>query len=222
MDTARFDFVYAASLVPELARGFGVTVQATILGTVLALVAGLLFALARAAPSRLVARTATFLVELIRNTPLLVQLYVLFFALPSLGVSLSPLTTGVLGLGLHYASYMSEVYRAGIEAVPRGQWDAARALRLSRAHTFRAVILPQAVPPMVPALGNYAVAMLKDTPLLSAITVNEIVAAAQLEGARSFRYLEAFSLVGCFFLGATLVATFITSRLERRLSHVRA
>src|SRR5690606_29780824 len=106
---------------------------------------------------------------------LLIQLYFLYYVLPTTGIVLSPMVTGVIGLGLHYSSYTAEVYRAGINAVPRGQWEAARSLHLNRWQTYRHVILPQAIPPMIPVLGNYLIAMFKDTPLLSAITIVEML-----------------------------------------------
>jgi polar amino acid transport system permease protein len=147
---------------------------------------------------------------------LLVQLYFLFYVLPSLGLALSPLTTGILGLGLHYAAYCSEVYRAGIESIPRGQWEAATALNLGRFTTTFKVILPQAIPPVVPALGNYLVAMFKDTPLLSAITVLEMLQQAKILGSESFRYIEPLTLVGLAFLVMSLLAAVAIRALERR------
>jgi polar amino acid transport system permease protein len=130
---------------------------------------------------------------------------------------LSPFTTGVLALGVHYGAYLSEVYRAGIESVPRGQVDAARALGFGPVRTFWRVVLPQALPPVVPAIGNYVVAMFKDTPLLSTITVLEVLHAAKDIGSRTFRYVEPFTLVGVLFLVLSLIAAAGVRRLERRL-----
>ncbi len=211
-----FDVRYALSLLPALSEGFIVTLWATLFGTCVALSLGLFLAIGRRSKAIWLSWPASFFVEFVRSTPLLVQLYFLFYVLPSAGATLSPFGTGVLGLGLHYAAYTSEVYRAGIEGVPRGQWDAAMTLGFSRVRTLSAIILPQAIPPMLPALGNYAIAMFKDTPLLSAITVIEMVQVAQIEGSRSFRYLEAFTLVGLFFLLASLLASSCVSFLESR------
>src|SRR5690606_19322780 len=108
----------------------------------------LVFAVARRSQTRLVSRSFSFFVEFIRCTPLLVQLYFLFYILPDLGITLAPLTAGVIGLGLHYGSYTAEVYRAGIDNVSRGQWEAAKACNLNPMQTWTHVILPQAVPPM--------------------------------------------------------------------------
>jgi polar amino acid transport system permease protein len=156
-------------------------------------------------------------VEFIRSTPLLVQIFFLFYVLPEAGVRLSPLAAGVLALGVHYAAYCSEVYRAGLESVPKGQWEAAHALNLGRSRTMRSIILPQALPPVLPALGNYVVAMFKDTPLLSAITVVELLQTAKLLGAESFRYVEPLTLVGALFLVLSLASAAVIRMAERRL-----
>jgi len=159
-----------------------------------------------------VRQAVRWLVELVRSTPLLVQLYFVFYVFPEAGVVLSPLVAGVLGLGLHYSAYTAEVYRSGIDAVPRGQWEAATALNLSRGQTFWRIVLPQAIPPVIPALGNRLIAIFKDTPLLAVITVNELLQQAKLLGAESFRYLEPLTLVGAIFL----VLSLASSRLVRR------
>jgi polar amino acid transport system permease protein len=155
-------------------------------------------------------------VEFVRSTPLLIQLYFLYYVLPEYGLTLSPLVIGILALGLHYSCYTAEVYRAGIEAVPRGQWEAARALSLSPQATWRRVILPQAVPPTLPVLGNYLIAMFKDTPLLAAITVMEMLQTAKLIGAESFRYLEPLTITGVVFLVVSLAASCLVRHLETR------
>jgi len=212
-----FDWDYAWAIVPRLAEGLVVTVQATVIGMAVALMLGLVLALARRSRHRLLAWPTGALVEFVRNTPLLVQLYFLFYILPDAGLRLSPLATGVLALGLHYAAYCSEVYRAGLESVPKGQWEAAAALNLSRWRTLKDIIIPQAIPPVVPALGNYLVAMFKDTPLLSAITVVEVLQAAKLIGAETFRYVEPLTLVGALFLVLSLLSAVTIRWAEDRL-----
>ena len=211
------DWGYVAAILPELVRALGVTVQATLLGMVLALVLGLLWAVLQRSTSRVAAGAARGIVEFVRSTPILVQLYFLFYVMPDLGLTLSPLATGILALGLHYSAYTAEIYRAGIEGVPRGQWEAALALNLGRLDTFRFVILPQAIPPVVPALGNRFIALFKDTPLLSAITVLELLQTAKILGSESFRYFEPLTLVGLFFLALSLLAAWAVQRLETRL-----
>ncbi len=198
-----------------------ITILATILGYVLAVVLGLGLALLRRTRRRWLARTVNFLIEFIRGTPLLVQLYFLFYIMPDLGLTLSPLTAGVIGLGLHYATYPAEVYRAGIDNTPRGQWEAAKACNLTSGQSWRHVILPQAIPPMLPALANYFIAMFKETPLLSAITVLELMNQARSVANFNYRYLEPMTLVGAFFLVISLIAVVGLRLLERRFRPLR-
>lgn len=193
-----------------------VTLQATLLGMAIALILGLVWAICRQSPYRWLAVTSHWIVEFVRSTPLLIQLYFLFYVLPSYNIVLSPFITGLLGLGLHYSSYTAEVYRAGIAAVPRGQWDAANALSLPATHTWRAIILPQAIPRVLPVLGNYFIAMFKDTPLLAAITVGELLQRAKLIGSEQFRYLEPLTIVGIIFLILSLIASRMVNLLEKR------
>ncbi len=121
---------------------------------------------------------------------------------------------GVIGLGVHYASYTSEVYRAGIENVARGQWEAAKACNLTGGQTWRHVVLPQAIPPMIPPLANYLIAMFKETPLLAAITVLELMTQARIVASFNYRYLEPLTLVGVFFVIVTIPAMLGTRWLE--------
>jgi len=212
-----WDWAFTVSILPALARALRVTVAATIVGSILALTLGLCLALLRRSTVGLVRRSTAFLIEFVRSTPLLIQIYVLFYVLPEFGLRMTPFVTGVIALGIHYSTYASEVYRAGIESVPRGQWDAATALSLSPARTFLRVVLPQALPPVIPALGNYVIAMFKETPLLSTITVLELLYTAKSIGAETFRYLEPFTLVGVGFLVVSLTAAVGVRFLERRL-----
>lgn len=210
----KFNWEYALSILPALLRATTVTVYATISGMALATLLGLLVALGRRSQSRLVSRLLGAFVEFVRSTPLLVQLYFLFYVLPKYGITLSPFLTGLIGLGAHYSAYTSEVYRAGIEAVPREQWEAATALNFSRRHTWTSIILPQAVPPMIPALGNYLIAMFKETPQLSAITVVELLTTAKMEASHTFMYTEPLSLVGLIFLALSYPSGLLLRRLE--------
>ena len=215
--TLDWNWGFTLAILPELARALRITVAATLVGSALALVLGLALALLRRSSIRGLGAATGWVVEFVRNTPLLIQIYVLFYVLPRFGFSMTPFVTGVLALGVHYSAYTSEVYRAGIDSVPRGQWEAAAALNLPRARTFFRVILPQALPPVVPALGNYVVAMFKDTPLLSTITVTELLFTAKNLGAETFRYLEPFTLVGLLFLIVSLAAAGGIRMLERRM-----
>ncbi|HEX5119129.1 MAG TPA: ectoine/hydroxyectoine ABC transporter permease subunit EhuD [Pseudonocardiaceae bacterium] len=213
-----WDWSFAWSILPQLLKGLLVTFEATILGSIVAYILGLVFAVIRRSRIPVLSQVVWLFVEFVRSTPLLVQLYFLFFILPDIiGVTLSPLVTGVLGLGVHYATYTSEVYRAGIDAVPRGQWEAATALSLPRGRVWTSVILPQAVPRVLPALGNYAISMLKETPLLLSISVLELVGQAQAAGSEAFRYVEPFTIAGVFFFILSYPASVLVRRLERRV-----
>jgi len=205
----------AADVLPLLLRGLWVTVQAVFWGMLLALALGLVWSVLRRSRRRVLAAPASAAVEFVRSTPLLVQLYFLYyFVLPGCGVPPSAFLTGVLALGMHFSCYTAEVYRAGIDAVPRGQWEAAAALNLTRLQTYRHVVLPQAIPPVIPALGNYLIAMFKETPLLSAITVVEILQRALNYGSEHFRYLEPLTMVGLLYLLVSLSAAALVRRLE--------
>jgi len=211
-----FDWAFAWNILPDFGKAFWVTLQATLLGMTIALLLGLLWAVLRRSPNRLISTSTSGLVEFIRSTPLLVQIYFLFYVAPKFGITLSPFLTGVIALGLHYSSYTAEVYRAGINAVPKGQWEAAISLNLTPFRMWKDIILPQAISPVIPALGNYLVAMFKDTPLLAAITVLELLQTAKLIGAETFRYLEPLTLVGLLFLGISLVSSQLIQKLELR------
>ena len=194
------------------------TVQATVLGMIVALALGLVWAILRRSSTPAISWLAASSVEFVRSTPLLVQIYFLFYVLPNFGFTFSPLVTGVVALGIHYSAYTAEVYRAGIDNVPKAQWEAAMALNLSRFDALKSIILPQAIPPMIPAMGNYLLSMFKETPILAAITVHELLQAAKLIGADTFRYLEPFTIVGIVFLAVSLVSARLVKHLESRLA----
>jgi polar amino acid transport system permease protein len=208
---------FALSIMPILLRGMIITLEATGLGFVIALVLGLIFALLRSLPFKIISWPTAVFIEFVRDTPLLVQLYFLYFVLPNYGVVLPAFLTGAIALGVQYSAYTSEVYRAGLEAVPRGQWEAALALNMPAFLTYRDVVVPQAVPRVIPALGNYLVSMLKDTPILSAVTVLEMLNLATILGDRTFRYLVPLSMVGGLFLLLTLLSSWLVRVVERRM-----
>jgi polar amino acid transport system permease protein len=215
-----WDWEFVRQIFPTLIQGVKITIFATALGAALAAVVGLAIALLRRSRNRLVSRTVGWAAEFIRGTPLLVQLYFIFYVLPDVGILLSPMVAGVIGLGLHYGTYTAEVYRAGIDNVPSGQWEAAKACNLSPTQTWTHIILPQAIPPMIPALANYFIAMFKETPLLSAITVLELMNQAKSVANTYYRYVEPMTLVGVFFLVISLISVFGLRWLERRYGKV--
>jgi polar amino acid transport system permease protein len=215
-----FDWSFAFDILPEMLYAFlRFSLVATVLGILLAAVLGLAFAIVRRARVPVLAPLTTAFIDFVRSTPLLVQLFFLFFVLPEAGITLPALTTGVIGLGVHYACYLAEVYRAGIESVPKGQWEATTALSLPPRLQWQHVILPQAIRNVLPALGNYAISMFKETPFLALITVPEMVQRAQAIGSISFRYLEPITLAGLIFLAASYPTAIALRKLEIRLGH---
>lgn len=212
-----WDWTYAFAILPQLARAALVTVEAAVCGFAVALIVGLILAIARRSRHRLVSYPIGLAVEFVRSTPLLIQLYFVYFGLPQFGFHPTPFITGVVTFGLHFSTYISEVYRAGLDHVPRGQWEAATALNFSAWDRLTRIIIPQAIPPIVPALGNYFVLMIKDTPVLAAITVLELLQTARQIASQSFRYLEPLTMVGLFFLALSVLAAVGIRQLERRL-----
>jgi polar amino acid transport system permease protein len=211
-----WDSSFASDIFPDILGGVRYTIGATVLGYLLALTLGLVWAILRRSAPWPVAQVARWIVEFIRSTPLLVQLVFLFYALPGWGVQFSAFWTGVIGLGVHYSTYISEVYRAGIEDVPRGQWEACTALNLPRRRVWFGVVLPQAVRKVIPTLGNYLIALFKDTPLLLAITVPEMMNRAYNSGAPSGQFLEPFTIAAVLFLVVSVLSSFLTRGLEKR------
>ncbi|MDQ1010611.1 polar amino acid transport system permease protein [Streptomyces sp. V4I23] len=212
-----WDWSAVADFMPRFWDGVLVTLQVLVLGSLISFTLGLVWAIAFRAPSRFVRWPVNLVTEFIRTTPLLVQLFFLYFVLPEWGIQFSALTTGTIAIGLHYSTYTAHVYRAGIDAVPPGQWEAATALSLPAHRTWFAVILPQAVRRITPALGNYVIAMLKDTPLLAAIGVLEMLQQSRLESASTFQYTEPLTVIGLAFVLIAYPASLLVRALERRL-----
>ncbi|NVZ64203.1 ectoine/hydroxyectoine ABC transporter permease subunit EhuD [Pseudomonas gingeri] len=214
-----FDVEFAWSILPDLLRGLLVTVQVVVLGFLLAVLLGLILAIAQRSPFAAPRRFCQGYLSFFRNTPLMVQLYVLFFALPSAGITLPAISTGVIGLGLYYSAYIAEAYRGAIDGVPAGQWEAARALDFDTTTTWRRIILPQALKPMLPVLGNYLIGMFKETPLLAVITIPELFQAAKQVAGMTYRYTEPYTLMAVLFLIISVPTSLLFKYLERR-SHV--
>jgi polar amino acid transport system permease protein len=213
-----FSFEFLIRILPDLMRGLVVTVQATFGGFALALVIGLLLALGRRSGVKPLRLFCDGYIAFMRCTPLLVQLYFVFYVMPSYGIRFSALFTGILCLGLHIGAYIAEVYRAGIDAVPDGQWEAAKSLGLQPVPLWLRVILPQALPPMIPPLGNFLIGLFKETPLLAAITVVDVFGAANNVAGLSYRYNEPYTAVAVILLSVSLVAAYFVRKLERRFA----
>jgi polar amino acid transport system permease protein len=211
----RWEFVW--QILPRFIEATGKTFLAAGIGYGIALVLGLFFALAQRfhfPPLKFVVRE---MVDFIRSTPLVLQIFFVFYVGPQFGITLSPWTAGMIAIGLHYASYLSEVYRAGIDSVPKGQWEASLSLSLSPVRTYYRIILPQAIPPAFAGMGNYLVGIFKDTPMLSVIGVAELMHTANSIGSEYYRYLEPYTLVGAIFLLISLPTAAILRLTETRI-----
>jgi len=201
-----------------LADGISVTIQLSVLAYAFALVLGLITGLGRVSKNPVIYTIATLYVEVIRGIPLLVLLiYVAFVVAPVLGLR-DDVLRAILGLGIGYGAYLGEVYRAGIESIPRGQMEAARSLGMSYLQAMRYVILPQAIRVILPPLGNDFIAMLKDTSLASAISVPELMLLGRMNNSRTFRSFETFTMVALIYLVMTLVLSAGVRWLERKTS----
>jgi polar amino acid transport system permease protein len=218
-----WDLGYSLEIFPQILGAFlQYTLVATFLGSALGLSLGLVFAIIRRVRVPVLSLLTTAFIEFVRSTPIPIQLFFMYYALPFVpvvGVSLSAMTAGVLTLGVHYACYYSEVYRAGIDSVPKGQWEACTALSIAPRRQWQAVVLPQAIRNVLPSLGNYVISMFKETPFLVVISVPEMVQTAVQIGGRSFRYTEAVTIAGLIFLAASYPAAVAMRRLEIRLGH---
>ncbi|MEU5597337.1 ectoine/hydroxyectoine ABC transporter permease subunit EhuD [Streptomyces sp. NPDC020298] len=213
----KWDWSAVSGFMPQFWDGLEITLQALALGSLLSFALGLVWALLMRTPSRWVRWPVGVVTEFVRNTPLLVQLFFLFYVLPEWGLTFSAMATGVFAIGLHYSTYTMQVYRAGIEAVPPGQWEAATALNLPLRRTWTAVILPQAIRRVIPALGNYVISMLKDTPMLMVITVLEMLGQARLYSQQHFQFTEPLTVIGVAFILISYLASLLLRTLERRL-----
>ena len=212
----KFDWKWdhAWEITPRLLEAAGNTLIAAGAGYAIALVLGLVLALAQRSDIRALTFVVREFVEFVRSTPLLVQIFFIFYVGPQFGITLSPWVAGMIAIGLHYSCYLSEVYRGGIESVPKGQWEAATALNMTTMQTYRRLIIPQAIPPAIPGLGNYLVGIFKDTPMLSVIGVAELIHTANAIGSETWRYLEAYTLVGIIFLVLSLPAAGLIRAFE--------
>ena len=208
----RWDFAY--EILPQMLWATLNTIIAAGVGYAIALVVGLFFLLGQRTPSKIVNVINREIVEFIRSTPLLIQLFFVYFVLPQFGIKLSAWLCGMITIGLHFGTYLSEVYRGALEGVSKTQWEACRALNFSTIYTYRRIVLPQAFPIAIPGMGNYLVGIFKDTPLLATIGVAELFFTANSIGAYTYRYLEPYTMVGVIFLVISLPTAFGIRRLE--------
>lgn len=214
---AFWDWEAAGEVLPQLLEAFlKVTLVVTVLGSVIAAVLGLVLAVLMTALPSVVAKTLRLVMDFVRMTPLVIQLVFVYNLVPG-SWSGQMIWIGTAVFGVHYATYMAESYLSGIASVDKGQWEAATALSLPQARTWTGIVLPQAIRATLPSLGNWAIAMFKETPFLIVISVVEMVTEAQRYGGNTFRFTEAFTLAGLIFLVASLITAVAVRRLEKAL-----
>ncbi|WP_423800490.1 ectoine/hydroxyectoine ABC transporter permease subunit EhuD [Neobacillus sp. SAB-20_R2A] len=211
-----WDWNFAIEVFPEILGAIWLVIAITVGSFLVSLILGLILTFGRRSRFKPLSLTVYAFIEFVRSTPPLVQLFFVYFALPAIGISINKYAAGILTLGVHYSTYISEVYRSGIEAVPKGQWEAATAMNFSKTQTWFRVILPQAIPPVIPMLGNYFIVLFKETPILMAIGIGEFLQKAQLIGANQFKYLEPITIVGLLFLLLSYPSALLINKLEQK------
>jgi len=207
-----------AKAMPAFAKGAVITVVVSVLAMLIAMSLGLLLAVTRVFAPRLPSKIAVWIIEIIRGTPLLIQLFFIFYGLPSVGIKLSPFWAGVIGLGLNYAAYEAEIYRSGLFAIPRTQWEAALALGMSRWEAMKQVILPQAVRVVIPAITNDFISLLKDSSLVSVITMVDLTKVYGQISAAYYDYFGPGIIVAAIYLLLGLPFVQFAKRTERKLA----
>lgn len=206
--------------MPAFGRAAIVTMQVSITAMILAITLGLTLAIARVFAPKWVAALATAYIEIVRGTPVLIQLFFIFYGLPSIGVKFSPFWAGAIGLGLNYAAYEAEIYRSGLFAIPRTQWESALALGMTRWQAMREVILPQAVRVVIPPITNDFISLLKDSSLVSIITMVDLTKAYGQISATYYDYFGPGIIVAVIYLILGLPFVRFARYTERRLAAV--
>ena len=209
------DLSVARQYIGVLLQGLELTVGLALAVLMLSLVFAIPVSLARMSRSPLIRVPIDAYVELMRTTPLLLQLVYIYYVLPQAGIRLGPFSAGLIGLTMHYSAYIGEVYRSGIRAVPRGQRDAADALGMTRPLAFRRIILPQAIRIVVPALGNYFITIFKDTALTSVMSVQELMFSGEIIAARTYQYFTMYTLTAMLYIAVGYPSALLLGFVER-------
>lgn len=207
--------------LPLILKGLKITVGLTLACFIFALIFGFVWTFLRRIPIKPIQWIVVWTLEFIRSTPPLVQLFFIYYSfpmIPVIGMTLSPFTSAVLGLGLHFSTYISEVYRSGIESIEEGQWEAATSLNFSTVKKWTKIILPQAIPPTIPMLGNYLIILFKEVPLASTIGVVGILRIANDYGADTWNYVEPLTIVAILFLLLSYPSALLINKLEEKMN----
>jgi len=212
------DIAFMRHWLPFIMQGAGLTMFVSLVSIVLAIILALLGALGRLSKNSIANGMSGFYISLIRGTPLLVQVYIWYLGLPRVGIVLQPVTAGILALGVNYGAYMTEIFRAGIQAIGKGQHEAAEALGMSGPQAYRRIILPQAFRIVIPPIGNQFIAMMKDSSLVSLMSVWELSYRAQKVGRQYFRSLETFIIAAAFYWILTVIFQLLQGKLEEYMA----
>jgi polar amino acid transport system substrate-binding protein len=206
---------------PMLLKGAGVTIFISVISMAVAITLGLVLTLARLYGSRVISTLAVWYIEIYRGTPLLIQLYILYYGLPNIGISLTPLMAAFIGLGMNYAAYEAELYRAGINAVPIGQMEAALSLGMPQSMAVRRIILPQAFRVALPGVTNDFIALFKDSSLVSIIAMVELTKTYTILAASTLRFFELGLIVAILYFAMSYPLSLLARRLEKRMKGKR-
>jgi polar amino acid transport system permease protein len=217
-ESGKVDPSFIAKWGPFILQGIPVTLFVSICSIVLAVIFAVFGALGRLSRNPPIYAVATLYVSLVRGTPLIVQIIFVYLALPQFGIVLDALTGGILALSFNYGAYLTEIFRAGVEAIPRGQREAAEALGMTERSIMQRVILPQAIRIVIPAIGNDFISMTKDSALVSLVTIQEVFWRAQNAGTQSFRTFEALMIAAIVYWVMTMVFSLGQERLEKRMA----
>lgn len=214
----KLDLDLIVSLAPELLRAAGVTLGAWIGGAILAVVLGFLVAIARRYGPKFLDKTLLFYVELMRGTPFLIQLFLLYYGGPFIGISLDPLPAGLLGLTVYGAAYFSEIFRTGFEAVPRGHIEAGECLGMTRPQIVLKIMMPEMTMLILPAAVNMFIILLKETAILSVITVPELTFKISAIGTEQYAFVESLFLLACCYWGMVELCGYLGRVAEKKLA----
>jgi len=216
--TGRVDPAFLAVWAPLILSGIPITIAVSVCAIVFATLFAIVGALGRLSRNAPIYAVATLYVSLVRGTPLIVQVFFIYSALPEFGIVLPPFAAGVLALSFNYGAYMTEIFRAGIQAIPRGQVEAAQALGMTERSTMRRIVLPQAIRIVIPAIGNEFIAMIKDSALVAYVGIQETYFRASTTGSRFFRSFETLLVAALIYWVLTIVFSLIQERIEKRLN----
>lgn len=206
--------------LPSLLSGLWVTIEIAVISLILAVILGIILGIFSISTSKILKGIATVYIYIVRGTPLMVQALFLFFGVgQALGIRFDPMVAGIMTLTVNASAYMAEIFRGGIQAVDHGQMEAARSLGLSYSKAMIKVILPQAVKIMIPSILNQFIVTLKDTSILTVISIRELTSSGQIIIARNFKSLEMYAIIACMYFILITVLTLVSSYIERKISY---